>query len=49
MTLYNVNIPTYLGTNICFVPLQYTDNQCWGKLLLKVMRYNIALLPKKSN
>ncbi len=20
--------------------------QCWGKLLLKVMRYNIALLPK---
>ncbi len=21
--------------------------QCWGKLLLKVMRYNIALLPKK--
>jgi len=23
--------------------------QCWGKLLLKVMHYNIALLPKKSN
>ncbi len=22
-------------------------DQCWGKLLLKVMRYNIALLPKK--
>ncbi len=22
--------------------------QCWGKLLLKVMHYNIALLPKKS-
>ncbi len=22
-------------------------NQCWGKLLLKVMHYNIALLPKK--
>ncbi len=21
--------------------------QCWGKLLLKVMRYNILLLPKK--
>ncbi len=21
--------------------------QCWGKLLLKVMHYNIALLPKK--
>ncbi len=25
----------------------YIDNQCWGKLLLKVMHYNIALLPKK--
>ncbi len=24
-----------------------TQGQCWGKLLLKVMRYNIALLPKK--
>ncbi len=23
------------------------DYQCWGKLLLKVMHYNIALLPKK--
>ncbi len=23
------------------------DIQCWGKLLLKVMHYNIALLPKK--
>ncbi len=22
-------------------------NQCWGKLLLKVMHYNIVLLPKK--
>ncbi len=22
-------------------------DQCWGKLLLKVMHYNIALLPKK--
>ncbi len=22
-------------------------NQCWGKLLLKVMHYNIALLPQK--
>ncbi len=21
--------------------------QCWGKLLLKVMHYNVALLPKK--
>ncbi len=21
--------------------------QCWGKLLLKVMHHNIALLPKK--
>ncbi len=24
-----------------------TGHQCWGKLLLKVMRYNVALLPKK--
>ncbi len=24
-------------------------DQCWGKLLLKVMHYDIALLPKKSN
>ncbi len=24
-------------------------SQCWRKLLLKEMRYNIALLPKKSN
>ncbi len=23
------------------------NNQCWGNLLLKVMHYNIALLPKK--
>ncbi len=23
------------------------NGQCWGKLLLKVMHYNIALLPKK--
>ncbi len=27
-------------------PVVYKE-QCWGKLLLKVMRYNIALLPKK--
>ncbi len=25
----------------------FTSGQCWGKLLLKVMHYNIALLPKK--
>jgi len=24
------------------------DRRCWGKLLLKVMHYNIALLPKKK-
>ncbi len=23
------------------------NNQCWGKLILKRMHYNIALLPKK--
>ncbi len=23
------------------------EEQCWGKLLLKVMHYNIALLPNK--
>ncbi len=27
--------------------LVFARNQCWGKLLLKVMHYNIALLPKK--
>ncbi len=26
--------------------LVFARNQCWGKLLLKVMHYNIALLPK---
>ncbi len=26
-----------------------TNMQCWGKLLLKVMHYNIALLPKKAD
>ncbi len=26
---------------------KHTQYQCRGKLLLKVMRYNIALLPKK--
>ncbi len=26
---------------------QYCNHQCWGKLFLKVMHYNIALLPKK--
>ncbi len=25
----------------------HTHRQCWGKLLLKIMHYNIALLPKK--
>ncbi len=24
-------------------------DQCWGKLLLKVLHYNFALLPDKSN
>ncbi len=26
---------------------EVSERQCWGKLLLKVMHYNIALLPKK--
>ncbi len=30
-----------LGVKCCIY------EQCWGKLLLKVMHYNIALLPKK--
>ncbi len=29
--------------------LEVCRRQCWGKLLLKVMRYNIALLSRKSN
>ncbi len=28
-------------------PFNHSCCQCWGKLLLKVMHYNIALLPKK--
>ncbi len=32
----------------CFVIFpNHTNTQCWGKLLLKVMHYNIALLSKK--
>ncbi len=31
----------YKSTLFCYY------DQCWGKLLLKVMHYNIALLPKK--
>ncbi len=27
--------------------LVFCNDQCWEKLLLKVMRYNVALLPKK--
>ncbi len=27
--------------------IKNNEGQCWGKLLSKVMRYNIALLPKK--
>ncbi len=27
--------------------IQVIHKQCWGKLLLKVMHYNIVLLPKK--
>ncbi len=25
----------------------FSNHQCWGTLLLKVMHYNVALLPKK--
>ncbi len=27
--------------------MEYYYNQCWAKLLLKVMHYNIVLLPKE--
>ncbi len=30
-----------------FVSILVRHHQCWGKLLLKVMHYNIALLRKK--
>ncbi len=30
-----------------FLMIKSESNQFWGKLLLKVMHYNIALLPKK--
>ncbi len=29
------------------IDIKDPNKQCWGKLLLKVMHYNIALLPKK--
>ncbi len=29
------------------IDIKDPNTQCWGKLLLKVMHYNIALLPKK--
>ncbi len=40
--------PTVKYYNI-YVTLDHktSHKQCWGKLLLKVMHYNIALLPKK--
>ncbi len=37
-----LNITLYESV-FCWV----AHGQCWGKLLLKVMRYNIAILPKK--
>ncbi len=37
---------TYVDTRIGNTVLR-CHNQCWGKLLLKGMQYNIALLPKK--
>ncbi len=36
---------TYSCTESHAANIYYT--QCWGKLLLKVMQYNIALFPKK--
>ncbi len=41
--LYRIRL---LDMNIYHMILNSGD-QCWGKLLLKVMHYNIALLPKK--
>ncbi len=42
-------IDYYIINKKCFnVLLLLYHDQCWGKLLLKVMHYNIALLPKKE-
>ncbi len=42
----NVYKTAYACVNVYSVQF-YAYNQCWGKLLLKGMHYNIALLPKK--
>ncbi len=39
VTIYNAFKAVYMKS--C------SYRQCWGNLILKVMRYNIALLPKK--
>ncbi len=56
-----VSITTYAAANVehaCAVPylrtedcmhMRGTNTHYWGKLLLKVLHYNIALLPKKVN
>ncbi len=43
---YNLLFLTYVDTRIGNTVLR-CHNQYWGKLLLKGMHYNIALLPKK--
>ncbi len=37
----------FTGVLLVILLFDYAYNQCWGKLLLKVMYCNIALLPKK--
>ncbi len=36
-----------LKMNECLTGLERHEGECWGKILLKVMHYNIVLLPKK--
>ncbi len=42
------NLHNWWLTKYFFAPLYIVKycNQCWGKLLLKVMHYNIVLPPK---
>ncbi len=41
-------VPFAFGSCCCKpTSLSQSQHECWGKLLLKVMHYNIALLPKK--
>ncbi len=45
--IYSCTFANYSNSKIKSCQKLYGGEQCWGKLLLKVMHYNIALLHKK--